>query len=59
MWTLAICTSAWVLCGQYLEIDYPSEQQCYAALNETYKRQGKDAFKYVVCAPKQNIKQKK
>ena len=53
IWTLVICTQAWGLCGLVREVDYPSEAQCYTALNELYKRQGKDGFKYVYCAPKQ------
>lgn len=54
MWTLFICTAGWGMCGMTREVDYPSEQQCYTALNELYKRQKTGDFKYVVCAPKQN-----
>lgn len=51
-WTLIVCTSGWVLCGQERKYDYPSEAACYRALEEIYKRQGRDQFKYVVCVPK-------
>jgi hypothetical protein len=53
MWTLYICTAAWGLCGIIRTIDYPSEQQCYTALNELYKRHKADDFKVVTCSPKQ------
>lgn len=52
MWTLYICTAGWVMCGQVLQIDYPSDKQCYTALNELYKRQPASDFKYVLCKPK-------
>jgi hypothetical protein len=51
MWTLYI--AAWGLCGIIRTIDYPSEQQCYTALNELYKRHKADDFKVVTCSHKQ------
>lgn len=56
MWTLYICTAGWIMCGQAISADYPTETQCYKALDELYKRQGKDDFKYVTCSPKGAIK---
>lgn len=56
MWTLYICTAAWGMCGMIREVDYPTEKQCYSALNELYKRHRPEAFKYVVCSPKQKMR---
>lgn len=56
IWTLYICTSAWGMCGMIREVDYPSEKQCYVALNELYKRQPAKDFKYVICSPKQEMR---
>lgn len=50
-WILTICTAGWVLCGQRIEQNYPSEQACYRALDELYKRHGSKEFKWVTCAP--------
>lgn len=50
-WILAICTSGWVLCGQYVETKYPTETACYRAMDELYRRHEKDEFKYVLCKP--------
>lgn len=48
---LVICTSGWILCGQLIETRYPSEQSCYRALSELYRRQPASEFKYVLCKP--------
>jgi hypothetical protein len=53
IWVLTICTQAWVLCGIMVKHEYPSEEQCYRALNEIYDRNGSLKFKYVTCSPKQ------
>lgn len=52
IYVLIICTQAWGLCGMYREITYPTEAQCYRALDELYKRHPKDHFKYVICEPR-------
>lgn len=57
-WILSICTAGWVLCGSYIETAYPSEQDCYKALNELYKRQKSEDFKYVICSPNVGAKPK-
>ncbi len=49
IWILEICTAGWVLCGQQREIPYPDEPSCYRALEQLYKQQGREAFKYVLC----------
>lgn len=49
MWFLEICTAGFLLCGQYRVVPYPDEQACYRAVDELYKRQGREAFKYVLC----------
>lgn len=54
IWILTICTQSWLLCGVVVKYEYPSEQQCYRALNELYDRHGSLKFKYVTCAPKQD-----
>lgn len=51
-WYLVICTAAWGFCGIIVETPYPDEQSCYRALDELYKRQGRDDFKYVLCEPR-------
>jgi len=49
-WILVICTnSALGLCGQYKEVQYPTEKACYRALDELYKRHSPMDFRYVVC----------
>lgn len=50
-WVLVICTQGWVMCGQLREVEYPSEEACYRALEDLYERKGPDAFKYVICKP--------
>ena len=40
------------MCGQIRHFDYPTEASCYRALNELYRRQQREDFKYVVCRPK-------
>lgn len=50
-WILVMCTSGWVLCGQLQEIRYPNEAACYRAIEELYKRNPRDRFKYVICRP--------
>ncbi len=52
-WVLYVCTSGWVLCGSLRQIEYPSEASCYSALESMYRLQGKDAFNYVLCKPKE------
>lgn len=51
-WTLAICTAAWGLCGQYREVGYQTEQQCYKAKEDLVRLKGADYFKYVLCEPR-------
>lgn len=51
-WVLVFCTQAWVLCGMVRETSYPDEAACYRAMDELYRRQGRDAFKYVLCEPR-------
>jgi hypothetical protein len=53
MWILHICTAGWIMCGSVREFKYETEKQCYAALDELYKRQPATDFKYVVCKPKE------
>jgi hypothetical protein len=48
-WILVICTQSWVMCGQIREAPYETEQQCYRAMDELYKRQDPSKFKWVVC----------
>lgn len=50
-WVLVICTQGWVLCGQLVETTYPTEAACYRAMDELYRRNDKDDFKYVLCRP--------
>jgi hypothetical protein len=57
-WILSICTSAWLLCGSYVEAEYPTEAACYKALDELYKRQGAQNFKYVTCTPNKGMQSK-
>lgn len=52
-WVLTICTAGWGMCGAINEYTYRDEASCYRALNEIYKRQGREAFKYIVCRPKE------
>lgn len=52
MWTLTICTAAWLLCGTVTRIDYPNEESCYKAMDILYKQHGKEDFKYVTCSYK-------
>jgi hypothetical protein len=54
IWVLTICTQSWLFCGMVTKYEYPSEQQCYRALNELYERHGSLEFKYVTCSPKQD-----
>lgn len=51
-WILVICTAGWVMCGQEFEVTYPSEAACYRAMDELYKRNRREDFKWVVCKPK-------
>ena len=51
-WILVVCTSGWILCSNYFESAYPDETACYRAMDELYKKQGREAFKYVICKPK-------
>lgn len=48
-WLLVICTAGWGMCGQLKEYPYPTEASCYRALDELYRRNPADKFKYVVC----------
>jgi hypothetical protein len=50
-WILTICTAAWGLCGTIQVREYPTEAQCYKAMDTMYRLQGKEAFKYITCAP--------
>ncbi len=52
IWILTICTAGWVLCGSLITHEYPSEAQCYKAMDTLYERQGKASFNYVTCSPK-------
>lgn len=52
IWELVICTAGWVMCGQLRVEEYQGEESCYRALDELYKRQGREDFKYVICRPK-------
>lgn len=52
MWILILCTQSWGLCGIYREVTYETEAQCYKALDTSVERLGKDAFKYIICAPR-------
>ena len=54
VWILTICTSGWVLCGQEIRHEYPSEAACYRALDDLYKRNNPDKFKYITCSPKKD-----
>lgn len=56
MWMLTICTAGWVLCGQIINIEYKTKQECYESLNELYKRQKSTDFKYIICAEKGKLK---
>lgn len=51
-WILVICTQGWVMCGQLKEVAHPSEASCYRAMEELYKRNRADKFKYVICEPR-------
>jgi hypothetical protein len=51
-WILVMCTAAWGLCGHYRETPYPTEEACYRALDDLYKRKGEDSFKYLLCEPR-------
>ena len=51
-WVLMICTAGWIMCGQQVEVVYPTEAACYRALDELYKRNPRDSFKYVLCKPR-------
>jgi len=52
IWLMTVCTSGWVICGQQITNEYPTEEQCYRSMESMYKQQGKDAFNYITCAPK-------
>ncbi len=52
IWILHICTAGWVLCGQEVKVEYPNEQSCYRAMEDLYRRNNPDKFKYVICKPK-------
>lgn len=52
-WVLAICTVGWGgLCGMYHQHDYPTEAQCYSALNAIYEHQPASEFRFITCSPK-------
>lgn len=51
IWVMTICTQAWLACGSVSETVYQTEKQCYTAMEAVYKHQGKEAIKYIVCAP--------
>jgi hypothetical protein len=53
-WFLGICTAGWIGCGSFVEHEYPSEKQCYRAIEEIYKRQGPENFKWVTCSQTQH-----
>jgi hypothetical protein len=55
-WVLTICTVAWGLCGTFVQLEYPTEDQCYKALDTVYRQQGREKFKYVTCSAKQKEK---
>ena len=54
-WILSVCAAAWLLCGSYVEAQYPSEEACYKALNDLYKR-NPTGYKYVICSPITGVK---
>jgi len=49
-WFLSICTAGFIMCGQVIEQTYPTEQACYRAMDELYKRQGREYFRWVTCS---------
>jgi len=51
-WVLTICTAAWGLCGLVREVPYLDEVACYRAMDKLYEKQGRDAFKFVLCEPR-------
>jgi len=51
-WVLVICTQAWLMCGMERRVVYPNEAACYRALDDLYKRNPPDSFKWVICEPK-------
>ncbi len=57
-WWLTICTAALLGCGHIAEHKYPSEQSCYKALEELYKRQGPEKFLWVTCSTTKFKKEK-
>ena len=56
-WILVFCTESWTLCGQVVKVTYPTEEQCYSAMNELYKRKGEDYFKWIICSPRSTDKE--
>ena len=52
-WILTICTTGWLLCSHHKEVEYPSRDECYVALEMLREQAGDDAFKYIYCSPKQ------
>jgi len=50
-WLLTICTAGFIICGTTITQEYPTEDQCYRAIESLYRLQGKSAFIYVTCSP--------
>ena len=51
-WILVVCTHGWIMCGQFREYEYPTEESCYRAMNSLYEKHGRDAFNYIICRPR-------
>jgi hypothetical protein len=57
IWVLTICTNGWVLCGDIVHREYPTEDACYRALDHLVRNHGHNV-KYVTCAPKKEKENK-
>lgn len=49
---LTMCTYGILgVCSQIRYASYPTESQCYTAMESLYKAKGTDSFLYIICSP--------
>lgn len=52
-WVLTICIAGgWFMCGHELVREYPTEAQCYKALDTLHHKYGRSNINYALCSPK-------
>ena len=52
VWILTLCTASSLGCWERKTIEYQTEAQCYKAMDNLYKYEGKEAFEYITCSIK-------